>query len=176
MKIYVARHGQTSWNAQNKICGRTDLPMTELGIAQAEQLAETLKDRKIDLIISSTMIRARQMSEIVAKVCHAPIVLDERLMEQNYGIYDGLDRKNPGFLANKAHFAYRYPGGESMMQVAHRIYGLLEDVKREHEGKTVLLVCHGAVCRVLHTYFYDMTNEEFFYYSPSNGEVMEYEL
>ena len=176
MKLYVARHGQTQWNAENKICGRTDLPLTEEGLRQARALAEKVKDLGIDHIISSPMIRALDMAKIVSEKCGAPITLDDRLMEQNYGIYDGKDRKDPGFLANKRHFCVRYPGGESMMQMAARLYPLLDEIKRDYAGKTVLLTCHGAVCRVLRTYFVDMTNEEFFTYSPDNGELITYEL
>lgn len=176
MKLYVARHGQTQWNAENKICGRTDLPLTEEGLRQARALADKVQDLGIDHIISSPMIRALDMAKIVSEKCGAPITLDDRLMEQNYGIYDGKDRKDPGFLANKRHFCVRYPGGESMMQMAARLYPLLDEIKRDYGDKTVLLTCHGAVCRVLRTYFVDMTNEEFFTYSPDNGSLTLYEL
>ena len=50
MKIYVARHGQTEWNALNKTCGTTDIPLTELGLQQAEELADKVEDLGIDLI------------------------------------------------------------------------------------------------------------------------------
>ena len=103
-------------------------------------------------------------------------ITDPRLVEQNYGIYEGMDRQTPGFLANKRHFAYRYPQGESMMDVCHRIYGLLEDIKRDHEGKNVLLVCHGGVMRLIRSYFEDMTNDEYFHYSEPNASVREFEL
>lgn len=176
MRLLVARHGQTLWNAQNKVCGRTDLPLTELGCEQAQVLARKLKNSGLDLIIASPMLRARQTAQAVAEVCGVPVIVDDRLIEQNFGIFEGVDRKDPGFLGNKRHFAYRYPGGESMMQVAHRTYSLLEDVKRQYSDKTVLLACHGAVGRVIRTYFEDMTNDEFFHYSPDNAAVVEYQL
>ena len=176
MRLYVARHGQTAWNAENKICGTSDLPLNELGWQQAEALAEKCGAYHIDLIIASTMLRARQTAGAVAEKYGIPVLTDARLVEQNYGIYEGMDRQTPGFLANKRHFAYRYPGGESMMDVAHRIYGLLEDIKREHEGKTVLLVCHGGVMRLIRSYFEDMTNDEYFHYSEPNASVREFEL
>lgn len=176
MKIYVARHGQTQWNAENRVCGRTDLPLTEKGVEQARELAQKAQTLELDMIISSPMLRARTMSGIVSDICGIPAVVDKRLIEQDYGIFEGVDRKDPGFLNNKRQFAYRYPGGESMMQVAHRVYSLLEDVRREYAGKNVLLVCHGGVCRVIHTYFEDMTNEEYFEYSVDNASVKEYVL
>ena len=176
MHLYVARHGQTAWNAENKICGTTDLPLNELGQAQAKELAEKCGAYKIDLIIASTMLRARQTAAAVAERWNVPVITDARLVEQNYGVYEGMDRQTPGFLANKRHFAYRYPGGESMMDVCHRIYGLLEDIKREHEGKNVLLVCHGGVMRLIRSYFEDMTNDEYFYFSEENANARMYEL
>ena len=176
MRLFAARHGQTQWNVDNKICGTTDVPLTEEGWAQARALAEKATSMEIDLIICSTMLRARQTASAVAEKLNVPVIADERLVEQNYGIYEGMDRKTPGFLANKRHFAVRYPGGESMMDVAHRIYGLLEDVKREHDGKNVLLVCHGGVLRLVRSYFEPLTNDKFFHYSPPNADIQEYSL
>ena len=176
MRLFAARHGQTQWNVDNKICGVTDVPLTEEGWAQARALAEKTVDLELDLVICSTMLRAKQTASAVAEKLNIPVIEDPRLVEQNYGIYEGMDRKTPGFLENKRHFAVRYPGGESMMDVAHRIYGLLEDVKRDYAGKNVLLVCHGGVLRLVRSYLEPMTNEEYFHYSPGNADIREYEL
>ena len=176
MRLFAARHGQTQWNVDNKICGVTDVPLTEEGWAQARALAEKTVDLELDLVICSTMLRAKQTASAVAEKLNIPVIEDPRLVEQNYGIYEGMDRKTPGFLENKRHFAVRYPGGESMMDVAHRIYGLLEDVKRDYAGKNVLLVCHGGVLRLVRSYFEPMTNEEYFHYSQGNADIREYEL
>ncbi len=176
MRIFAARHGQTQWNRENKVCGRTDIPLTEAGFAQAELLAEKAEKMGLDLIIVSPMLRARQTAAPVAKRCGIPVYVDDRLIEQDYGIFEGVDRRDPGFLANKRQFAVRYPGGESMMDVAHRVYSLLEELKREYPDKRVLLVCHGGVCRLIRTYFEDMTNDEFFLYSEDNAAIREYNL
>lgn len=176
MKLYVARHGQTLWNLEDKVCGRTDLPLTELGQDQAQLLAQRTKELKIDLIISSPMLRARQTAAPAAEQHGLEVLTDDRLIEQNYGIYEGVSRFDDGFLGNKRHFAYRYPGGESMMDVAYRVYSLLEEIKGKYTGKNVLLVCHGGVCRVIRTYFEDMTNDEYFHYSEENAAVREYTL
>jgi len=176
MKLYAARHGQTQWNMENKVCGRTDQPLTETGHAQAQLLAERAKDLDIDIIISSPMLRARQTAAPTAALHCLPVLVDDRLIEQDYGIYEGISRFDEGFISNKRHFACRYPGGESMMDVAHRVYGLLEEIKEKYAGKNVLLVCHGGVCRVIRTYFEDMTNDEYFHYSEENAAVREYAL
>ena len=176
MRIYIARHGQTTWNAQNKVCGITDVELTEKGIEQANALAQVVATRDIELILTSPLKRAVETGRIVAEHCRIPMKIEERLIEQNYGIYEGVDRKNVDFLKNKRNFAYRYPGGESMMQVACRIYGLLDDIKEEDEGKNVLIISHGGVCRIINTYFRDMTNEEFFHYTLENGQLEEFHL
>lgn len=176
MKLFVARHGQTEWNVQFRVCGRTDVELTVEGKAQAKKLAEKAKMQGIDLIISSPLKRARETSQAVADLCGVPIMIEDRLIEQDYGTFEGRSGKDPDFLANKRCFAYKYPGGESMMQVAYRVYGLLEEIKVKYAGKKVLLICHGGVCRVLHTYFQDMTNEEFFNYNLDNAVLQEYEL
>ena len=176
MKLYVARHGETQWNAMNKICGRTDIPLTQRGLAQAKALAENTADLNIDIIIASPMIRAQQTAAAVSERCGIPVFTDERLIEQDFGIFEGMDRSTPEYLANKRQFASRYPGGESQMIVAHRVYGLVEELKEKYPGRNILLVCHGGVCRVIRTYFEDMTNEEYFLYSEENAAVKEYEL
>ena len=176
MILYAARHGETLWNAENRICGITDLPLTEKGLLQAGELAASLENAGIRRIVSSPLIRAQQTSGIISRRCNISVETDERLREQNYGIFEGLDRGTPAFLENKRHFAVRYPGGESMMDVACRVYSLLEELKRMPSADTTLLVCHGGVLRVLRTYFTDMTNEVYFHYSPPNCFAEQYEL
>lgn len=176
MKLYVTRHGETAWNVENKVCGVTDVALTERGREQARALAERVRERPVDRIISSPMKRARETAQIIAERCGLTVETDPRLREQDYGVYEGVDRRDEGFLGNKRCFAYRYPGGESMMDVACRAYGFIQELKEKYPGENVLLVCHGGVCRVIHTYFRDMTNEEFFRYSLGNCMLEEYEL
>ncbi|MCH5272815.1 MAG: histidine phosphatase family protein [Lachnospiraceae bacterium] len=174
MTFYVARHGQTEWNAENKVCGITDIPLTEKGIAQADELAVQVKEKNIEIIISSPMKRAVATSRIISEKWHIPMMTDDRLVEQNYGVYEGVDRNDELFLANKKNFAYRYPDGESMMQVAARVYTFLNEIKKQYDGKNVLIISHGGVCRIIKTYFNDMTNEEFFRYTLQNCKLEEY--
>ena len=176
MKIYSARHGKTDWNALDRVQGRTDNPLNEEGIEQAKRLGEACRDLSIDLIISSPMIRAYATAEAVAAITGAPIITDDRLIEQDYGIYEGQHRFCDGFLQNKRQFAYCYPGGESMLKLAQRVYNFLDEVKERYSDKTVMVVCHGGVLRSLHTYFHDMSNDEYFHYNIDNATPVLYEL
>lgn len=175
MKLYVARHGETAWNAEYRVCGSTDLPLTETGLAQAEVLARNARGKGIEIIVASPMRRAMETAKPVSRLLGLAIETEDRFREQDYGIYEGAARNDPAFLANKRQFCVRYPGGESMMELAARVYTALEELKQRYPDKTVLIVCHGAVCRTIRSFFVDMTNEEYFSYSPDNASLAEYE-
>lgn len=177
MKLYVARHGETAWNAENIICGRTDLPLTARGREQARELADRMAGIPLAAVYVSPLQRALDTARCVSERCGVPVRIENRLIEQNYGSCEGKDRLSPEFLSVKRQFAVRYPGGgESMMQVAARVYPLVDELRRRYRGKNVLLVCHGGVMRVLHSYFHDMANEDYFHFSMGNAQLMEYEL
>ena len=80
--------------------------------------------------------------------------------EQCFGRYEGTPRDGAEFRISKTHFADRYGDGESMMQLAQRIYNLLDEL-RQDEDKTYLLVAHNGIARVVESYFHDMTNEDY---------------
>ena len=82
MALYVARHGQTQWNAENRICGRTDLPLNEVGLQQASALAEKAADCHLDVIVASPMLRARQTAELLFP--DRPHIIMEGLRETDF--------------------------------------------------------------------------------------------
>ena len=176
MKLYIARHGETPWNVENRVSGRTDVPLTEKGVEQARLLARNAMGKGIQVIIASPLLRARQTAQAVSEAIGVPIELDERLIELDFGSFEGGPRSDPDFQYTRAQFPTRYPGGESAFQLAHRVYSCLEDVKRKYAGKTVLLVCHGGVCRMVRSYFMDLTNDEYSYYFAPNAQLVEYDM
>ena len=178
MKLYVTRHGQTDYNKDEIILGTTDLPLNETGIAQAAELAENIeKMGNIDFIISSPMKRALSTAMAAAGKCGADIIVDERLREWDYGEFEGKSRFTEGFAENKVNFGVRMGrSGESLLQLSHRVYSVLDDIKEKYSDKNVLVVCHGGICRVIETYFNDMTNEEYSNWFMGNCQVIEYIL
>ena len=170
MIFYAVRHGQTDWNALGRVCGRTDLPLNAEGERQARQTAGSLRGLAIERIVCSPLLRARQTADFAAQALGLPVRVDARLIEQDYGIFEGRSVTDEAFLRAKRQFAVRYPGGESMMQVAARVYALLDEERRKGGGP-VLLVCHGGVLRLIRTYFADMDNDAFFHYSAKNAQV-----
>lgn len=67
-------------------------------------------------------------------------------------------------------------GGESLLQLSHRVYSVIDKVREQYPDKNVLLVCHGGVCRVIETYFNDMTTEQFLHFFMGNCELREYNI
>ncbi|WP_303804117.1 histidine phosphatase family protein [Ruminococcus flavefaciens] len=178
MKIYSTRHGQTSYNKQEIIMGTTDIDLDSTGEQQAEALAERIAELgTIDIIIASPMKRAQRTARAVAERCGLEIVTDERLREWDYGYYEGKSRFIEGFAENKTEFGVRMgKSGESLMQLAHRVYSALDDIIKNYSGKNVLVVSHGGVCRVIETYFNDMTTEQFANWFMDNCGLIEYSI
>jgi broad specificity phosphatase PhoE len=174
MKIYVVRHGETEWNAENKVCGVTDIDLTDLGIKQAKKLSTRLENHDIELILTSPLKRARKTAEILADCIGKEVIIDSRLIEQNYGVYEGAPRDSEEFRYAKSQFSSRLVTGESLFQVAHRAYGVLEDIQRKYPNKNILVVTHGSVCRVIHSFFNELSNEEYHAFYTANCELKEY--
>ncbi len=177
MKLYVTRHGQTEWNALDCISGVTDISLTQKGIAQAEEMARKAKAYgDIRRIIASPLKRAQMTAQIAAQALGLPVQTDDRLREWNYGSYEGKSRLTPGFSETKAEFGCRMPdGGESVFQIVQRTYNLLDDIRRLYPDESILLVSHGGICRVIDTYFHDMTVEQFMHFFMGNCELRVYE-
>lgn len=174
-QLYFVRHGQTVWNVENKICGATDSPLTELGHAQAVQTGEAILSQRIhgDEILYSPLSRATDTAKHIAEVTGIPARVEPRLTEQNFGKWEGTPRDGQDFKEDKKNFCNSYDGGESMMRVAQRIYNLLDEVTARPE-KTYILVAHNGIARIVQSYFYDMTNEEFAAFGVPNCAVVEY--
>lgn len=178
MKIYSTRHGETLWNIENRIVGTTDLPLTERGMNQAYELAQKVKEiGDIQVIVSSPMLRAKLTAKPSSEVLGIPVQIDERLREWDYGEFEGLDRYADGFYENKREFAVKMgKSGESLIQLAHRVYSALDDIIAEYRDKNVLIVSHGGVCRVIETYFNNMTTDEFSGWFMGNCQLIEYNI
>lgn len=176
--FYFARHGQTVWNVENKICGATDSELTELGHQQAEELGKAIIEQglQIDEILYSPLVRAKETARHISEVTGIPMREEMRLKEQNFGKYEGTARDGKEFQKAKANFINSYEGGESMLKLCQRIYNLLDDVKEESAHKTYLLVAHNGISRAIQSYFYDMTNEEFAKFGIRNCEIKKYEF
>ena len=99
-----------------------------------------------------------------------------RLKEQNFGMYESTPRDGAEFRKAKENFVSSYKGGESMLKLCQRIYNLLDDLSERSDTETVLLVAHNGIARAVHSYFYDMTNEEFAAFGMKNCQIRRYDF
>ena len=175
--FYFTRHGQTFWNVENKICGATDIGLTELGHSQAKELGEKILQQEIhiDEILYSPLSRAADTAKHISQITGIPMREEKRLTEQNFGKYESTARNGEEFKVAKTNFICRFDGGETMLHLAQRIYNLLDEIKQQPD-KVYLLVAHNGISRVVNSYFYDMTNEEFAAFGIKNCEIRKYEF
>ena len=172
--IYFVRHGQTVWNVENKICGATDIELTPLGHEQALQTGKKILDMKIkaDEILYAPLVRAKDTALHISQITGIHAREEVRLKEQNFGKYEAMARNGEEFRQAKKQFACRYEGGESMLHLAQRIYNLLDELKAS--DKVYILVAHNGIARVVQSYFYEMTNDEYAAFGVDNCAVLEY--
>ena len=150
--LYLVRHGKTRKNRSGLLQGRSDDPMSEEGVGEAEAAAAWLRENKIvfDRVFSSPLGRAVRTAEILSG--GFPAILDERLLEMDYGPYEGTDMRDPppeiteffrDFIRNPA------PAGmESLDAVRERAGSFLNDLKEEVSG-TVLVSTHAIALKGL---------------------------
>ena len=176
MVLYLARHGETDWNKENRVLGRTDAPLNETGLAQAHELVRALHDIRLRAVYASPLKRAAEIGRMAADDHGLACQTDDRLIEMDFGRMEGALRDDPAYLAEKRKLFTRYPGGESYFQTAARVYSFLDELKRSGEDGNILVLTHNGICRVAATYFLDMTEEEFVSYSMKNCEVRSFSL
>ena len=139
--IYIIRHGQTELNNRSALQGRSDHPLNETGIAQAEAVAGRLRERGIafDNVFSSPLIRAIQTARIVAPGLEP--VVDDRLIEMDYGPFEGADLSYPSedLVAFFKDFVHNPApeGMEPLASVVERAAAFIEDI-RHLPGKTLI--------------------------------------
>lgn len=155
--ILAIRHGETTWNRASRIQGHTDIPLSELGLAQAQRLGQALAGEAIDAIYSSDLARAWQTAEAVAAVAGPAPMAEPGLRERGFGRFEGLTwseietqwpeqsqrwrRRDPEFAAE---------GGEALQDFYARAVGTVERLARDNPGKTLVVVAHGGVMDCLY--------------------------
>jgi probable phosphoglycerate mutase len=178
IKIYIARHGETAWNVEGKIQGRSDPDLSPRGIAQSLALLEQLKDRPLSAIYTSTLQRSILTAQPIAKFLNLPIQKQPELDEIAFGIMEGvqvfslseeLRKEWERFKENR--FTYHIPGAENYTDVATRLKPFKEKILRDHPGQEILIIGHMIVNRFLIGMLLEYPLEEIQRVEQHNGFV-----
>ncbi|NRA70829.1 MAG: histidine phosphatase family protein [Gammaproteobacteria bacterium] len=151
-RFFLARHGETQWNKQQKLQGQLDSPLTQNGINQANQLAKSLTSYDIELIVSSPLPRALLTAEIIQQQLLCRQFVDEQLMERHFGQWQGM-------LMSEAKLCKSFndifldvtnlapPQGESAQESAKRFHNSLINIANNSAKTNILVVSHGDILR-----------------------------
>ncbi len=151
LRILAVRHGQTEWNLSGRNQGHADIPLDATGMAQAEDLAAALREEEFDAIYCSPMQRAIQtLPHLRPRVGLEPI-LDDRLKERNYGLWEGVTQDDAKRTHPELFETYHAdptvlspPEGESGIDVFCRVGYFVHDLLAKHSRGNVLVVSHGG--------------------------------
>ncbi|MCX6738041.1 MAG: class I tRNA ligase family protein, partial [Candidatus Parcubacteria bacterium] len=173
-KYFVLRHGEAFSNAENFFSSWPELkkvPLTPKGEASIEQITSTIKGKKIDIIISSDILRASQTAQIVNKELGIGIIYDERLRENNTGSLNGNSVEEGEKYFNPENkltyeqiilskFKNSFPGGENYSDIKLRMIDFINDINKKYENKNILIVSHEVPIMMLESIFSGWTNKE----------------
>ncbi|MGD9246037.1 MAG: histidine phosphatase family protein [Desulfobacterales bacterium] len=154
MRIYLVRHGETEWNRVRRFQGRSNLPLNQEGIKQVNALALALKNKPLNAIYTSPLLRAFETARLI-KVFHPsiPIFEEKGLIEMDLGEFDGMKAQDwaeqyPDFRKawNENPASVQMPGGESLKEVQVRAKDTLERITRIYSpDSSILLSSHNFV-------------------------------
>jgi len=154
--FYFIRHGETEWNAQGRWCGRTDVPLSDVGRRQAQLLARRLQPLPVEALYSSPLGRAMETAQIIGQAVGREPVADGRLVELNYGAWEGSTYEESKRTAPAVYAAWDAdpasqapPGGETGEQLIERVTPFLAEMAQRHPCGNVVVVSHKTVCRLV---------------------------
>ncbi len=166
LKIYLARHGQNEDNANGILNGHRDLPLTSIGIEQAREVAEKIKEAglKFDSILSSPLGRALKTAEIISAINNFPLpeVVPE-LIERDFGSMTGVEQSKvealcaPDIIKTETVTYFLSPeGAETFPDLLVRAKKLLDELNTVYSDGSVLLVTHGDFGKMIYAQYYGL--------------------
>lgn len=182
LKIYLLRHGETDWNADNnRYCGRTDIGLTAKGIAQAEAVREQLKGISFLASFSSPLVRANDTAKIAMDI---PVKTDARLIEVNFGSWEGKTKEE--FIAENESLwtdwsqdpeNKRAGGtGETGLEVVQRVDDFFQNLQQNFKQGNILVVAHNGVNRLYMAYKLGMPLKNYRQLVQQNSAITRFSL
>ena len=154
-KLLLVRHGTTKLHKNDRFWGKTDVPLSNIGIKQASQLRTRLATEKITVVYTSTLSRARDTAEIIAAGHKAKLITCDELCECNFGFAEGLtfseiEHLYPVLAADLSNWkAVNFPSGETLEQLNVRVKNFLKRLDNLKAKDTAAIVSHGGPLRLI---------------------------
>ena len=177
MNIYVLRHGQTDYNVKNIYQGQTDIPLNEVGIKQAKDIAQKFKNINLDAILVSPLTRAKQTAEFVSKITNIPITINEGLIERSFGDMEGQPNREDCNIEMLLDYDKNYDicNVEPIQELFKRVHNCMDKIVEVYKNRDVLLVTHAGVAQAIECYFNGLPkNKDIAALTLPNGEVRKY--
>ncbi len=156
-RICMVRHGETAWNAEGRVQGQLDIPLNEVGRAQARATADALAGHDFTAIYCSDLMRVRQTAEPSARRLALPVSYTAELRERHYGMFETLTyvEVREKFPEQYARFRDKDPdfdfeGGESLRGFNERSLKVVEEFIARHPGEQILVFTHGGVLEMVY--------------------------
>ena len=156
-RICMVRHGETAWNAEGRVQGQTDVPLSAVGEAQARALRAALAGERFAALYASDLSRVRQTAAPVAALLGLPVRLEPRLRERHYGKFEALtyvearERLPEDYARFRAKDPdYDFGSGESLRRFYERAVACVAGIAARHAGAAVLVFTHGGVLEMVH--------------------------
>lgn len=158
-RISAIRHGETAWNVDTRLQGHLDIPLNEVGLRQAQHLAQTLVQREtIDAIYASDLSRAHSTAQAIAQAMGQTVTVHAGLRERHFGAFQGrtyaqIETELP---EHAWHWRKRTPdwappgGGESLTVLRERVIQTVEALAAARAGQHIVMVAHGGVLDILY--------------------------
>lgn len=174
MELYLVRHGESELNKESVYYGHTDCHLTSKGNEQAKEVAYKLKDVSFDYLFSSPLKRARDSA--ISIKGQRPLALreDGRLMEMNFGKWEGKSYKDIGREEPEVWHRFCYEGGappegENLHQMYMRVKDFLDQLIKEHKNHRVLIVSHQGCLRLILSELMGLGKEGFWHFTFTQG-------
>jgi isoleucyl-tRNA synthetase len=168
-KYFILRHGESTHQTERPNLvyywpeDKPPASLTRVGRGQIEEKVKQLKDKKIDLIFSSDVLRTRQTANIVAQELGLKVQYDKRLRDIDWGVFQGKTAKEAwGFFGHnmEERFEKPPPEGESWLDVKRRMTSFIEDIDKKYSKKNILIISHGDPLWLLDSWARGLDNKE----------------
>lgn len=183
LSVYLLRHGETQWNAEgNRYCGRTDIPLTEKGMGQAQSVREQLRDVAFEAIYSSPLQRAFRTAQIASGQEY--VITDDRLIEADFGNWEGKTKEefieeDETLWKNWIHdpgIARAGGTGETGADVVNRVDDFFISVRNKYKQGNILVVGHNGINRLYMAYKLGMPLKHYRRIAQENSAVTLFTL